>query len=73
MMVLLIAYHGLIVKMRIQMTRNTTQIFYLVLMVIIVVAVDFLFFRHRFQARLMANIAIVLTFVVFYLLFLKRQ
>jgi hypothetical protein len=52
------------------MGRNTARALYAVLMVAIVVAVDFLFFRHRFRERLIANIAIVLVFAVFYILFL---
>ena len=55
------------------MGRNAVLVFYAVLMVAIVVAVDFLFFRHRFGERLIANIAIVLVFAVFYVLFLKRK
>ena len=37
-----------------------------------VVAVDVLFFRHRFWERLIANIGIVLVFGAFYLRLLKR-
>lgn len=49
------------------------MVFYGALMVATIVAVDFLFFRHRFGERLVANIAIVLVFAVFYLLFLRRK
>ena len=55
------------------MGKTTINIMYVLAMVITVVIVDILFFRHRFQKRLMANIAIVLVFVVFYLLFLRRH
>ena len=55
------------------MSRSVELVFYGALMVVIIVAVDLLFFRHRFQGRLIANVAIVLAFVVFYLLFLKRK
>ncbi len=48
------------------------QVLYVVLMAAIVVAVDFLFFRNRFWARLIVNIGIVLVFAAFYLRFLKR-
>ncbi len=41
-------------------------------MVAIIVAVDFLFFRHRFRERLIANITIVLVFAVLYSLFHRR-
>ncbi|HET7059889.1 MAG TPA: hypothetical protein VFH99_01025 [Candidatus Saccharimonadales bacterium] len=54
------------------MGKNVTLVIYVVLMVAIIVAVDFLFFRHRFGERLIANIGIVLVFVAFYLVFLKR-
>jgi hypothetical protein len=55
------------------MGRNVVLVFYVVLMVAIVVAMDFLFFRHRFRERLIANIAIVLVFAIFYLIFLRRK
>lgn len=55
------------------MSRNVMLVFYAVLMIALVVAVDLLFFRHRFRERLIANVAIVLVFVVLYLLFLKRK
>ncbi len=48
------------------------KVLYGVLMVAVVVAVDFLFFRNRFGERLMANIGIVLVFGAFYLRFLKH-
>jgi len=53
--------------------RNAVPVFYVSLMVATVVAVDFLFFRHRFGERLIANIAIVLVFAVFYVIFLRRK
>ena len=46
-------------------------VLYLVMIVAIVVAVDFLFFRDRFWERLMVNIGIVLVFAAFYLRFLR--
>lgn len=55
------------------MERNTTLILYVLLMVVIVVAVDFLFFRHRFRQRLIANVAIVLVFAAFYFIYLKLK
>jgi len=55
------------------MGRNAVLVFYVVLMVACVVAVDLLFFRHRFRERLIANIAIVLVFAVLYLIFLRRK
>jgi hypothetical protein len=53
------------------MGRQATIVLYVVLLVAIVVAVDFLFFRNRFWERLTANIGIVLVFAAFYLRFLK--
>lgn len=44
---------------------------YGIVMVIVIVAIDLLFFKDRFWARLMANIGIVLVFAAFYLRFLK--
>lgn len=50
------------------------MVLYAVLMVAIIVAVDFLFFRQRvwFWERLMVNVGIVLAFAAFYLRFLRR-
>ena len=45
---------------------------YVLALVAVVVGVDVLFFRHRFWARLIVNIGIVLVFAAFYLRFLKR-
>jgi len=41
------------------------------LMIAVIVAVDFLFFRNRFWERLTVNIGIVLVFAAFFLRFLK--
>jgi hypothetical protein len=54
---------------------NTVHLITLIavlLMVTIVVAVDFLFFRNHFWERLIVNIGIVLVFAAFYLRFLKH-
>ena len=45
---------------------------YMLAMVAVIVAVDILFFRHRFGERLAANVGIVLVFGAAYLTFLKR-
>jgi hypothetical protein len=45
---------------------------YVVLMAVVIVAVDFLFFKNRFWGRLTANVGIVLVFAAFYVRFLKR-
>jgi membrane protein YdbS with pleckstrin-like domain len=55
------------------MGKSTIIIIYVLLMVAVVVAADLLFFRHRFRERLIANIAIVLAFLVFYLIFLRHK
>ena len=54
------------------MGRQAAVVLYVLAMVAIVVGVDVLFFRHRFWARLMSNVGIVLVFAAFYLRFLKR-
>jgi hypothetical protein len=60
------------VNLGLKMGRQATVVLYVVLLVAIVVAVDFLFFRNRFWERLTVNIGIVLVFAAFYLRFLKR-
>ena len=45
---------------------------YVVLMVVVIVGVDVLFFRNRFWERLTVNVGIVLVFVAFYFRFLKH-
>jgi len=47
-------------------------VLYVLALVAVVVGVDVLFFRHRFWARLIVNIGIVLVFAVVYFRFLKR-
>lgn len=53
------------------MEKNVTGLIFVLLMVATIVAVDVLFFRHRFLERLIANIVIVLTFAALYLSFVK--
>jgi len=53
------------------MGRRAGSVLYVLALVAVVVAVDVLFFRHRFWERLMVNVGIVLVFVAFYLRFLK--
>lgn len=45
---------------------------YVIGLVVVVVSVDILFFRHHFLERLMVNVGIVLVFLAFGLRFLKR-
>ncbi|HEX3088967.1 MAG TPA: hypothetical protein VHQ23_09950 [Ilumatobacteraceae bacterium] len=44
----------------------------MLLLIVIIVVVDVLFFRNRFWPRLLVNVGIVLVFAVVYLRFLKR-
>jgi len=53
------------------MGRQGTAVLYVLAMVAVIVAVDVLFFRNHFWARLMVNIGIVLVFTAFYMRFLK--
>jgi hypothetical protein len=41
-------------------------VFYVLALVVVIVAVDVLFFRHHFGLRLVVNIGIVLVFGAFY-------
>ena len=43
-----------------------------VLLVLVIVAVDLLFFRNRFWERLMVNVGIVVVFAAFYFRFVKH-
>lgn len=54
------------------MGRQGSAVVYVVLMAVVIVAMDVMFFRGRFWERLMANIGIVLLFAAFYLRFLRR-
>ena len=54
------------------MGRPAIIAFYVLAMVVVVVGVDVLFFRHHFWLRLMANVGIVLVFGAFYVRFLKQ-
>jgi hypothetical protein len=45
---------------------------YILLLIAVVVAVDFLFFKNHFWERLTVNMGIVLVFAAFYFRFLKR-
>ncbi len=56
----------------IEMPRNIYVVLYIVVLIVVVVSVDFLFFKNRFWERLLVNIGIVLVFAAFYLRFLKN-
>ena len=54
------------------MGRQGTVVPYVVVMAVLIVAVDVLFFKNRFWERLMVNAGIVLVFGAFYLRFFQR-
>jgi hypothetical protein len=49
--------------------RRAAVALYVLTLVLVVVGVDVLFFRHQFWERLIANVGIVLVFVALYLRF----
>jgi len=54
------------------MGRHAVVVLYVLAMVAVVVAVDVLFFRNQFWARVTVNVGTVLVFGAFYLRFLRR-
>jgi len=54
------------------MVNLTVNILYVILFVVIIVFLDFKYFRYEFMKRLIVNILIVLVAVVFYFLFLSN-
>lgn len=54
------------------MTKNVYLVSFALIMIVVIVSVDLLFFRNRFWERLIANIGMVLVFAAFYLRFLKK-
>jgi hypothetical protein len=55
-----------------KMTRNMIVALYVVVVIVVIVGADLLFFRNRFWDRLMWNIGIVLMFAAIYLRFIKN-
>ena len=55
------------------MGRTAAGALFAAVIVVVVVAVDVLFFRHQFWARLAVNVGIVLVSVAFYFRFLHRR
>lgn len=53
------------------MTKDILLMLYILGLIVVVVTVDFLFFRNRFWERLMVNLGIVLVFWTFYWKVLK--
>ena len=54
------------------MGRQAFIALYVLTLIVVVVAVDVLFFRDRLWERLMVNVGIVLVFAAFYFRFLRR-
>ena len=54
------------------MRSQLSTVLYVLLWVVVIVAVDVLFFRNRFWERLAVNVGIVLVFIAFYFRFLRR-
>jgi hypothetical protein len=54
------------------MRSQMMTVLYVLLMILVIVALDVLFFRDRFWQRLAVNAGIVLVFGAFYFRFLKR-
>jgi hypothetical protein len=54
------------------MGRGAAAVLYVLVMVVVVVGVDVLFFRGHFLERLLANVGIVLVFGAFYPRFLQH-
>jgi hypothetical protein len=54
------------------MRSQMTTALYVVLMAVVIVVVDLLFFENRFWERLAVNAGIVLIFAAFYFRFVRR-
>lgn len=55
------------------MTRNLSVGLYVGLLIVVIVSVDVLFFRHHIWERLLVNIGIVMVFAAFGLRFLLKK
>jgi hypothetical protein len=55
------------------MGKSIVIVIYILTMIATVVIVDILFFRHHFWERLIANIGIVVIYVVFYFALMKHR
>jgi hypothetical protein len=55
------------------MGTKASIVLYVLSLVVVIVAVDVLFFRHHFVARLLVNIGIVLIFTAFYVTYAKHR
>jgi protein-S-isoprenylcysteine O-methyltransferase Ste14 len=55
-----------------RMGKSVVSVAYVLTMIVVIVSVDVLVFRHHFWPRLMVNVGIVLVFGAVYLRFLGR-
>ena len=55
------------------MGKQAAVALYVLALIVVVVGVDVVFFRHYFWERLIVNIGIVLVFGAFYFRFVKRS
>ena len=55
------------------MGRQAVSVLYVIALVVVIVGVDVLIFRHHAWERLIANVGIVLIFAAFYLRFIRRS
>lgn len=55
------------------MSRQVVGAPYALALIIVVVGVDFLFFRHRFWPRLAVNVGVVLVLGAFYFRYLNHK
>jgi len=54
------------------MGKVSTSVVYVAVMILTIVAVDILFFRHHTAERLLVNIGIAMVYVAFYFRFFKK-
>jgi hypothetical protein len=52
--------------------RSAIAVLYVLAMVVVVIAVDIVFFKSQAWPRLIVNVGIILVFVAFYLRFLRH-
>jgi len=55
------------------MSKSLSVVLYVLVLTIVVVGIDLMFFRNRFWERLIVNIGIVLVFAAFYLRFFRES
>src|SRR5215472_4932329 len=56
-----------------RMSKSLSVVLYVLVLTIVVVGIDLMFFRNRFWERLIVNIGIVLVFAAFYLRFFRES